>query len=441
MASWSRVTIIGDQRRVDAVLPAQEPIGALMPDVLQLIGDRVENPPRLRHLVTTTGEVLDGNATLADRHIPDGSVLRLIRADEPLPAPVVHEVPEVVGDTIDGHAWRWGPRAMRWTAALSAVALSFAIGLLVKHSLPEVGGLAIVAATAFLLLTAGMAIGVAWQEPLGTALTLSGGGLAGVAIWFAADLYTWEDWARWGGLAVLAGLITVGLGLTSPLRGGGMIGGGLALVLAVAWTISAGLGLNGARIAAVLAIASIVVLSLLLRIALMLSGLTTLDDRRSAGATVTRSDVTTALVSAHRSMVIATVAVAISVVVAGYGPIAVFDGWTAALSALLAIVVASRARMFPLAIEKITLFGAAVSAVINLAWAWADHESWAVAPAIGVLLLALVLPIVVLSAEPPEHVRARLRGIVNRIEAIAVVVMLPVAIGAFGTFERLINTF
>jgi hypothetical protein len=64
-----------------------------------------------------------------------------------------------------------------------------------------------------------------------------------------------------------------------------------------------------------------------------------------------------------------------------------------------------------------------------------------VAPAIGVLLLALVPPIVVLSAEPPEHVRARLRRIVNRIEAIAVVVMLPVAIGAFGTFERLLNTF
>jgi hypothetical protein len=55
---------------------------------------------------------------------------------------------------------------------------------------------------------------------------------------------------------------------------------------------------------------------------------------------VTRSDVTTALVSAHRSMVIATVAVAISVVVAGYGPQTVFDGWTAALSALLAIIVA-----------------------------------------------------------------------------------------------------
>jgi type VII secretion integral membrane protein EccD len=441
VASWSRVTIIGDQRRVDAVLPAQEPIGALMPDVLQLVGDQVERPPRLRHLVTTTGEVLDGNATLADRRIPDGAVLRLIRADEPLPAPVVHEVPEVVADSLDGNAWRWGPRARRATATFTAVTLSVAIGVLVKHRLPEANGLAIVAAIAFLMLVAGMAIGVLWREPLGTALTLGAGGLAGLAIWFAADVYTWGDWVRWGGLAVVAGLVVIGLGLTSPLRSGGTIGGSVALVLALAGTIGAGLGLNGARIAAVLAVASVVVLSLLLRIALMLSGLTTLDDRRSAGDRVTRTDVGTALVSAHRSMVVATVAVAISVGVAGYGTVVAFDGWTAALSALLATVVASRARTFPLTVEKLALWGAALWTLVCLAWAWAGHSSWAVAPAIGVLLLALVPPIVVLSAEPPEHVRARLRRIVNRIEAIAVVVMLPVAIGAFGTFERLLNTF
>ena len=441
MASWSRVTIIGDQRRVDAVLPAQEPIGALMPDVLQLLGDEVERPPRLRHLVTVTGEVLDGSATLADRHIADGTVLRLIRADEPLPAPVVHEVPEVVADSLDGHAWRWGARARRATATFSVVTLSLAIGLLVKHRLPEANGLAIVAAIAVLMVIAGMAIGVLWQEPLGTALTLGAGSLAGLAVWFAADVYTWGDWVRWGGLAVVAALVIIGLGLTSPLRGGGTIGGGVALALALAGTIGGGLGLSGARIAAVLAIASVLALSLLLRIALTLSGLTTLDDRRSAGDRVARTDVATALVSAHRSMVVATIAVAISVGVAGYGPVVAFDGWTAALSVLLATVVASRARTFPLTVEKLALWGAALWTLVCVAWAWTGHVSWAVAPAIGVLLLALIPPVVVLCAEPPEHTRARLRRIVNRVEAIAAVVMLPVAIGAFGTFERLLNTF
>lgn len=99
---WSRVTLVGETRRLDMVLPSQTPVGALMPDVLELLGDRVLNPPRLRHLVTSTGEVLDPAASLADRRVPDGAILRLVHADEPLPTPVVHEVPEVVGDAIDG---------------------------------------------------------------------------------------------------------------------------------------------------------------------------------------------------------------------------------------------------------------------------------------------------------------------------------------------------
>ncbi|WP_316043280.1 EsaB/YukD family protein [Actinomadura sp. CNU-125] len=34
MSAWSRVTLVGEHRRVDMVLPAREPIGALLPDAL-----------------------------------------------------------------------------------------------------------------------------------------------------------------------------------------------------------------------------------------------------------------------------------------------------------------------------------------------------------------------------------------------------------------------
>lgn len=37
--SLGRVTLVGERRRVDLVLPAQEPLGALLPDVLRLLGD------------------------------------------------------------------------------------------------------------------------------------------------------------------------------------------------------------------------------------------------------------------------------------------------------------------------------------------------------------------------------------------------------------------
>jgi hypothetical protein len=238
-----------------------------------------------------------------------------------------------------------------------------------------------------------------------------------------------------------AALLLVALGLTSPLRRSGTIGGGVALVLAASDALGGALGLDRPREAAVLAVLSVVGLSLLLRTALALSGLTALDDRRSAGGTVARGDVVTALTAAHRSMVIATMAVAVAVAVAGYAPVARFGGWTAGLSGLLAIVVAARARTFPLAVEKIVLFGAALWTLACLGWAWAGHTSWAAGPAVGVLLLAAVPPAVVLATEPSEHLRARLRRIVNRVEAIAVVALLPVAIGAFGTFERLLDAF
>ncbi|MFD0775711.1 EsaB/YukD family protein, partial [Streptomonospora algeriensis] len=128
MTSWSRVTLVGENRRVDAVLPAQEPIGALMPEVLKLLGDQARNPALPMHLATASGVHLDSDSTLADRSISDGDVLRLMRVDEPVPAPVVHEVPDAVGDVLDGDLGRWNAAARRWSATVAVVALVLAVG-------------------------------------------------------------------------------------------------------------------------------------------------------------------------------------------------------------------------------------------------------------------------------------------------------------------------
>ncbi|MBA9006724.1 type VII secretion integral membrane protein EccD [Thermomonospora cellulosilytica] len=441
MAAWSRVTLVGEHRRVDMVLPAQEPIGALMPDVLQLLGDPVQSPPRLRHLVTSTGEVLDPGATLADRRIPDGAVLRLVRADEPLPAPVVHEVPEVVGDALGGHLWRWGPAAARWSAVCAFVALTFAVGLVLGGAVPAAAAPAALGGPAAALVAGGVALGMFRRRDLGAALTLGGGTMGALAVWSAADVHDWAGWARWGGIAILAAVVVAVLGPASPLGRGGLIGGGVALLLAVEGTLCAAFGLDSARTAAVLAVTCVIVLHMLLRAALTLSGLTSLDDRRGEGSEVARRDVLAALDDAHRSMTIGTAAVAVAAVVAGLGATARFDWWTAALAGLLALVVASRARMFPLVLEKVALLAAAVVVVTALAVRWTAHVAWGVVPALGMLLAGLAIPVVVLTAEQPEHLRARLRRITNRIEAVAVVALVPVAIGIFGVFARLLGTF
>ncbi|MFI0482187.1 type VII secretion integral membrane protein EccD [Actinomadura sp. 9N215] len=441
MSVWSRVTLVSEARTVDMVLPAQEPLGALMPDVLELLGDEVQSPPRLRHLVTSTGEVLDPGASLADRRVPDGAVLRLVRSDEPVPAPVVHEVPEVVGDSLDLRLLSWSPAAARWTATCALVALSVGAGLVIRAGASAGTAAAATAGLAAFLLVSGTVLGMTGREPAGFALSL-GGGAAGVpALWWAASAHDWPGWSRWGGGALLlAGLIML-LGLSSRLGRGALIGGGSAAALAATGTACAASGLGSARTGAVLALACVVLLSVLLRAALSLSGLTSLDDRRSAGSAVPRADLMAALDRAHRTMVIATVAVAVAAAVAGLGAAADFGGWTAALAALLALAVAGRARVFPLVLEKAALLAAAVAIVIGLAVRWAGHVSWGVAPALGMLLAGLAAAVVVLAAEPAEHTRARLRRIMNRIEALAVIAIIPVAIGVFGTFARLLDTF
>ncbi|RKS74719.1 type VII secretion integral membrane protein EccD [Actinomadura pelletieri DSM 43383] len=445
MSVWSRVTLVGEARTVDMVLPAQEPLGALMPDVLQLLGDPVRNPPQLRHLVTSTGEVLDPGASLADRQVPDGAVLRLVRSDEPVPAPVVHEVPEVVGDSLDLRLLSWSPAAARWTATFTLVALSVGVGLVIRAGSSAATAAVATAGLAALLLLCGVVIGMAGREPAGLAMILGGGAAGLPALWWAAAADDWPTWGRWGGAALLLAVLVMLLGLSSPLGRGALVGGAAAVLLAGIGTACAASGLEPDRTGAVLALSCVVLLSVLLRTALSLSGLTSLDDRRSAGGAVPRVDLMAALDRAHRTMVIATLAVSVAAAVAGLGAATELGGsrgaWNAALAALLALVVAGRARVFPLVLQKAALLGAAVVIVIGLGVRWAEQVSWGIAPALGMLVVGLTAAVVVLTVHPAEHTRARLRRIMNRIEATAVIAIIPVAIGVFGIFARLRETF
>ncbi|MCY9786892.1 type VII secretion integral membrane protein EccD [Nocardiopsis sp. EMB25] len=441
MTAWSRVTLVGEERRVDAVLPASEPVGALMPEVLDLLGDEVSNPARLRHLVTASGSVLAGDTTLADRQITDGAVLRLVSAEEPVPAPVVHEVPEAVSMALDGHQGRWTPAAARWTSTLALVVLTLSTGWVVQGFAPGGAAIGAIGAAAALLVAVGASIGPTWREPLGTALTMSGAAMGGLGLWLACDLFDWPQWVRWGGVAALVAGLVLLLGLTSGLGRGGLTGGGVGLALAAVWSAGAALGLPQHQVAAIMTVACVILLSILLRLALMFSGLAVLDDNRSAGGAVTRADVLTSVAGAHRSLVIATVAVAVAAAMAGIGLAGRFNPWTVGLSAVLAIVIASRARQFPLIAQKSALIVASLVVLVSALFSLADAVPWGAWPALGAAVAVAAIPTVVLSIEQPEHVRARLRGVVSRFEAIAVVVLIPLAVGAFGTYERLLATF
>ncbi|MFL6184561.1 MAG: type VII secretion integral membrane protein EccD, partial [Actinomycetes bacterium] len=62
------------------------------------------------------------------------------------------------------------------------------------------------------------------------------------------------------------------------------------------------------------------------------------------------------------------------------------------------------------------------------------------APLAAVLAL-LVMTLVALVVEPVDHVRARSRRLADRLETVAVVAAVPLAIGVFGIYGRLLDTF
>ncbi|MBX9395111.1 type VII secretion integral membrane protein EccD [Streptomyces sp. TRM72054] len=439
----SRVTLVGERRRADIVLPSDTPIGQLLPDILQLLDDRAATRPTTRQLISTDGSVLPHEATLSSAEVPDGAVLRLVRAHAAPPAPVVHDVTDQVADDLDLRAWRWRPAARRISAGVATFAFAVAAAVLARRefALESVATALLVATIVFLIAGAVVAKTGGGNLGLATALLLASGGLGVLAAWTTADAYDWSGTARLAGVVAALVVTLVLLAFFSPLGRGGLIGAGAAAVITVVWEAVAAVQDDPERLGAVMAVFSVVLLGLLPRFALMASGLTGLDDRRSSGTSVSRHEVGNALAATHRGLALATVVTALSAAAGGWLLTTGEDPawWSVVLASLTAVVLLSRARAFPLVAEVVALFGAAALLVVRLAVLWLDH-----AGGVGALVLlagAALLPLLVLAIEPPEHVRVRLRRLADLIESLGVIGLFPLAVGVFGIYGQLLNKF
>ncbi|GGQ71361.1 type VII secretion integral membrane protein EccD [Couchioplanes azureus] len=435
---YTRVTVIGGSRRVDMLLPAAEPVGRLLPDLLDVVGEEAAHPARLRRLVTVGGVVLGDGDTLEAVGVADGAVLRLTGAEDLPPAPVIHDVTEETADDLDRRATRWSPAVRRWvaTAGLAAV-VALAALFAYRHTDPAAVA-AGAGACGLVLGLAGTACGRALR-PLGTALIAGAGVALPLAAWAWADGYGWSP--VWRVIAVTAALgLTVVLTGVNAERGKAALAGGTSMLsLATVCAAGSALGLAGSRLGGVLAVVVVLVIGMLPRLALSSSGLAMLDDRRVEDRPVARREVRAALDAAHGSLIIAVLATAAAAVLAGVLLVAQLTAWTVTLTALLVTVLLVRSRMFPLAAEVISLLAAAGAILAVLWWRWAATA--APAGALAVAAAALAVPVVVLVVDPPEHTRARVRRIGDLLESAAVVAMVPVVLGIFGVYSRLIEVF
>ncbi|MEW5539920.1 type VII secretion integral membrane protein EccD [Streptomyces cyaneofuscatus] len=440
----SRVTLVGERRRADIVLPSDTPIGQLLPEILQLLDDRAASRPLTRQLLTSDGSALPHDSTLASAGVSDGAVLRLVRIHAAPPAPVVHDVTDQVADTLDLQAWRWRPAARRVAAGASTVAFSVVAALLARREFPldTLAG-ALAAVTAVLLVGGALCARIgAGNRGLATALLFVSGGLGVLTAWTAADAYDWSGPARLAAVAAAVILALLLLGFFSPLGRGGLIGAGATAAVTAVWEAVAAVESDPARLGAVMAVFSVVLLGMLPRLALMASGLTALDDRRSGGVSVSRHDVSNALAATHRGLALATVVTAVSATAAGW--LLTLSArptvWTVLLPSVVAVVLLSRARAFPLVAEVVALFAAAAVLVVRLVMLWMEQASGGSGPVI-LLGVAALLPLLALSVEPPEHVRVRLRRTADLVESIGMVGLFPLAIGVFGMYGQLLNKF
>ncbi|WP_313816166.1 type VII secretion integral membrane protein EccD [Citricoccus sp.] len=446
---YTRVSLVGQRRNADLLLPSDTPLGTLMPQILDVLDDRPDDSLGAKLLVRPDGGELPAGQTLGETGVLDGERLRLVSRTEAPPSPIVYDLNDTVSDHTEAVPGRWSP-VYRFIICgfLAAVGSWLAITGLLESFAPEQQhwitlGLA---AAAFVAATAVSAPG----RQQAVAATLAGAG-ALFAITGLVGLDLPEPWS----FITLAGLAAVvqgvlGFIVNRPLSM--FISAAVTGVLVAVWAVAPAISdwaigdrsadpLVGA--AAIAGIVTLLVLGMLPKIALGVSGLAGMDDQHANGAAVLRRDVTTAIDSAHGGLVSSAIvcagSAALSLWLVGGDTLAY--PFSLPLLTCLVLGLGLRARAFPLAAERIPLYlatGLGTLALIRMAAGFLPTYENAFLAAL--LVVALVIG-AGLSVDLPEHSQARMRKTGDTIEAIALLAPIPLLIGYYGIYATLLETF
>ncbi len=436
---YSRVTLIGRRRRADLVLPSGEAIGALLPGILSVLDEPVDATPNRLGLATAVGDLLAADDTLIGAGIDDGAVLLVVSEDEVPPPPVVNDVTEETAADLERRAGRWsvtGRRALTVTllGALAALASAVVVGDdTIGHRFAVLGAASLAAWLVAAIL--------AWacREWLSVAMAVAGSvGAIGTAV-VAGRTEHWLLSDRLG-VGLCAIWMAVALAAAAWRTRGPFLGGMLGVVLGLGWIALRRSALTAEEADAIAVVVCVVALGMLPRWALSLSGLTRLDDRRMAGEQVSRRTLERSLLAAHAGLAWAATAAAAQLAVSGTALAHAHTAWPIALSGAAAVVTVLRARSFPLAAEVAVLVAAAAAVTVVLVLDWVRDTGTTAWPLVAVGA-AGVGCLLTLSVEPAAHVRARLRSLADRTEAVAVLALIPLLIGVFGVFGRLLHSF
>lgn len=438
---FTRVTVVADGRQADVSLPAQQPVVTLIPQLCALLSLKLERPGGPWTLSTTAHGILNPQRSLDDVGIADADIVHLAPPREAPEPPFVEDVVDEVAARLDnarqpGEGLEWkGDARVAGCCALAAVMLAFSVLLLTTGL--ESGPFRLVALVMVGLVAGGLA----------RMLRARGGvfiAIAGVSAWALAGWCGAESGALGPLESVVFGAVGAGLACTSfPLLGRRYLGVGIAgvvLTLFALLTLTlAALGLSLDRTAAVTTVFVLVIVGVAPQIAVGNSGLVALLRAEERAEQVERTSVTRS-VDTGRSLlggIIAGAAVVESatVVVLLLHP----DASAPALGVVVALVFALRSRVFTRVEQVVPML---VVATVGLATATMAMSRWLGLTAgggallgVGLLLVAVLLILACGVAKPTEITAARLRRTANTVEATAVVLLVPLVLLVFDTYD------
>jgi type VII secretion integral membrane protein EccD len=436
MTEFTRLTVIGSAHKADLVIPNDEVLAGLMPRLMDLLDEPTGSVVRPLTLVRSTGEQLDVGLTIADQQVPDGELLHLVRSDDAPPPPEVADVTDVLGESLRDRSGLWSGSARELTGAVAIGVLSCALAAqLSARALPL-----IIAAVALSVIAA--VVGRTWMRWICVAGTAAALGVAAAAAWDLSALINVPQAPRLPvvilGFSVL-GWICLGLGFGLGLRSrpawfGGLVGVPLSALPLIMVT----LGVPVAEAAAVTAAVAVVVCGVLPRLALAASGLTGLDDQVLEGHPRRRDEVSLTVNDAYRLLSWVAFAVAVPIAVGSALLLASDDLWAVGVGGVVIMVTALRTRAFPLAVQQMALWFAALVGVLGGLLGQPGLRSALVA---AVLAGIVVLVVIMVLARPAAHQRASLRRVGNAIEALAMIALIPLLLAMFGIFRDLLRAF
>lgn len=433
---YARVTVLGEARNLEMLLPTSRPVGELLPSIVELMADEPNGMDPAELTVTPIGAAsLTVQQSLQSAGVRDGALLSLDRRDEVAPSPVVYDLAEETADRTTALGDRWQLDGRRLIAVALTTLFFTAAVLGVADQLPWAQPYWWTLAAAVGLIAV---MAVIPQRLLATDLELLCPSAVLAAVTVLRELSPRLDsvWLVPGWLA----LALIGLALSHRhWRGTLTVAVTASLLGGLWWACSAVFG-PGQHTAGVAGVGTVLLLGLVPRLTLTLSGLTSLDDRLAQDTTPRTPHVHTAIRQAHRGMAGAILLLGLSGFLAVHEILTVgTNAWALGLAGVITVLMAVRARSMPWPLERAALLTAAAGGALTALVVHGDRMPFWFWSGLLVVLGLVTLGLRLLTV--PAHVAARLRITGRRLETLATLALIPLLVGSFDLYTQLVTTF